>query len=260
MSNDFTSVDAFIERWKPSRGSEMANFQSFAAELTDLLGVERPKPADSDGTANDYRFERPVTFTHTGRGNRGRIDLYRRGCIVMEAKQGGDRQTPRNADRLTLTQMCNLLEKLRTGETIEGKDQEIYEQGLVGILRDIHDRIDAAVAEAYGWPVDLSDEEILFRLVDLNKERAAEEPAGHIRWLRPDYQNPQGRKSEAKGKQVELAVGTAETVTKAPWPKTLPEQIARRFQPARTASVAPLLDSLAAIGQAQVTDDGRYAA
>lgn len=180
--------------------------------------------------------------------------------------------------KLTLTQMYNVLEKLRAGETIEGKDREIYDQGLVGILRDIHDRIDAAVAQAYGWPVDLDDEEILFRLVDLNKERAAEEAAGHIRWLRPDYQNPQGRKSEAKGKQTELAVGTAETVSKAPWPKTLPEQIAavhealaelgeaspeqiaRRFQRARTASVAPLLDSLAAIGQAQRLDDDRFAA
>jgi hypothetical protein len=102
MSNDVTSIDAFIERWKPSGGSEITNFQSFAAELTDLLGVERPKPADSDGTANDYRFERPVTFTHTGRGNRGRIDLYRKGSFVMEAKQGGDRFEPENQYQPTL--------------------------------------------------------------------------------------------------------------------------------------------------------------
>lgn len=39
-----------------------------------------------------------------------------------------------------------------------------------------------------------------------------------------------------------------------------PEQIARRFQRARTASVAPLLDSLAAIGQAQRLDGDRFAA
>lgn len=36
-----------------------------------------------------------------------------------------------------------------------------------------HKRLDAAVAAAYGWPADLSDEEILERLFALNQERAA---------------------------------------------------------------------------------------
>ncbi|WP_306110621.1 MULTISPECIES: DNA methyltransferase [unclassified Roseovarius] len=179
--------------------------------------------------------------------------------------------------KLTLTKMYNVLEQARAGETIEGKDREIYEQGFVGILRDLHDQIDAAVAEAYGWPADLSDDEILFRLVDLNRERAAEEAQGHVRWLRPEYQNPAGT-TEAKGKQSELDVGLATTVDKAPWPKTLPdqiaavrealeeageatpEQIARTFKRARTTSVQPLLESLAALGQAVQTDNGTYTA
>jgi hypothetical protein len=38
-----------------------------------------------------------------------------------------------------------------------------------------HKRLDAAVAAAYGWPADLSDEQILERLLALNLERAAEE-------------------------------------------------------------------------------------
>lgn len=179
--------------------------------------------------------------------------------------------------KLTLTQMYNVLEKLRAGETIEGKDREIYDQGLIGILKDLHDQIDAAVTEAYGWPVDLSEEDILFRLVALNKERAEEEARGHIRWLRPDYQNPEGRQT-AKGTQAELDVGPAAKIEKAPWPKTLPDQIAavrealaemgeatpdqiaRRFMRARTTSVQPLLESLAALGQAERVEDGRFAA
>jgi hypothetical protein len=44
------------------------------------------------------------------------------------------------------------------------------------------------VAQAYGWPEDLSDADILERLVALNHARAAEEATGHIRWLRPEYQ------------------------------------------------------------------------
>ena len=179
--------------------------------------------------------------------------------------------------KLTLTQMYNVLEKLRAGESIEGKDREIYDHGLIGILKDLHDQIDAAVAEAYGWPVDLSDEDILFRLVALNKERAEEEARGHIRWLRPDYQNPEGRVA-AKGKTKDMDLGVAAKVEKAPWPKTLPDQIAavrealnelgeatpdqiaRRFMRARTTSVQPLLESLAALGQAELVEDGRYAA
>ncbi|WP_299639624.1 RNA-binding protein [uncultured Ruegeria sp.] len=173
--------------------------------------------------------------------------------------------------------MYNVLEKLRAGETIEGKDREIYDQGLIGILKDLHDQIDAAVAEAYAWPVDLSDDDILFRLVALNKERSEEEARGHIRWLRPDYQNPEGRVA-AKGKTKDMDLGVTAKVEKAPWPKTLPdqiaavrealeemgeatpEQIARRFLRTRTTAVQPLLESLAALGQAELVEDGRYAA
>jgi len=36
-----------------------------------------------------------------------------------------------------------------------------------------HRKLDAAVLDAYGWPHDLSDEEILERLLALNLERAA---------------------------------------------------------------------------------------
>ena len=179
--------------------------------------------------------------------------------------------------KLTLTQMYNVLEKLRAGEIIEGKDREIYDQGLIGILKDLHDQIDAAVAEAYGWPVSLSDEDILFRLVALNKQRAEEEARGHIRWLRPDYQNPSGAQA-AKGKTKDMDLGVTAKAEKAPWPKTLPDQIAavrealtemgeatpdqiaRRFLRARKTSVQPLLESLAALGQAELVGEDRYAA
>lgn len=40
-------------------------------------------------------------------------------------------------------------------------------------LDNLHKKLDAAVAAAYGWPADLSDEEILERLFALNQERAA---------------------------------------------------------------------------------------
>jgi type II restriction/modification system DNA methylase subunit YeeA len=45
-------------------------------------------------------------------------------------------------------------------------------------LDHAHRDLDAAVAAAYGWPADLSDEEILKRLFDLNQERAKAQGAG----------------------------------------------------------------------------------
>jgi hypothetical protein len=84
-TEDGLNADDFIKRWKESGSSERANFQQFAIELTQLLNVPAPKPATSDAQNDDYRFERPVTFIHTGTQSRGYIDLYRRGMFVMEA-------------------------------------------------------------------------------------------------------------------------------------------------------------------------------
>jgi hypothetical protein len=82
-------VEKFIERWKASAAAERANFQSFVSELCDVLGVERPRPAVADDARNDYVFERAVVFQNPDRTtSAGRIDLYKRGCFVLEAKQG----------------------------------------------------------------------------------------------------------------------------------------------------------------------------
>ncbi|TAL76698.1 MAG: hypothetical protein EPN75_13920 [Beijerinckiaceae bacterium] len=89
---------------------------------------------------------------------------------------------------LTLTQIYNVLEKLRAGEALSDTEEAIKMNGLVLIIKELHDSIDRLTAGAYGWPTDLSDEDILARLVALNAERAAEEKRGLIRWLRPDYQ------------------------------------------------------------------------
>lgn len=92
--------------------------------------------------------------------------------------------------RLTLTQMYNALEKLRAGEPLDEDDERIKREGLVLILKELHDTLDALVLEAYGWTDNPTDEQILERLVRLNAERKAEEARGLVRWLRPDYQIP----------------------------------------------------------------------
>ena len=92
---------------------------------------------------------------------------------------------------LKMTDMYNVLVKLRAGEPLEEREQEVYEEGLIAVLKEIHDKLDIAVADAYDWPANLTSDEILQRIVALNAERAREEQNGTIRWLRPEYQQPQ---------------------------------------------------------------------
>ena len=75
---------AFIQRWQGVTASELASAQSFVMGLCELLAVPKPHPTD----AQDYMFERPVTFMHgDGSSSAGRIDCYRRGHFVLEAKK-----------------------------------------------------------------------------------------------------------------------------------------------------------------------------
>ncbi len=130
---------------------------------------------------------------------------------------------------LTITGMYNVLEKLRRGEVLNTAEKVIHDHGLVSVLKKIHDDLDAAVFDAYGWPHDLTDEQILEKLVKLNTERSEEERKGLIRWLRPEFQNPSGQKAATQTEMVdseESEEDTAATTAAKAWPKKLPEQIA----------------------------------
>ena len=61
--------------------------------------------------------------------------------------------------KLTLTDLYNVLEKLRAGEPLTAKDKAVHEQGLVSVLRQLHDELDVAVCDAHGWPVTLTNQE-----------------------------------------------------------------------------------------------------
>ncbi|MBN8777769.1 class I SAM-dependent DNA methyltransferase [Thiomonas arsenitoxydans] len=74
----------FIARWSGVAASELSTAQSFVRELCELLGVPVPHPTPE----LDYMFERPITFRHgDGSSSPGRIDCYRRGAFVLEAKK-----------------------------------------------------------------------------------------------------------------------------------------------------------------------------
>jgi len=239
---------------------------------------------------------------------------------------------------LTLTGLYNVLEKLRAGDTLTAKERTIHEDGCVSILQEIHDHLDAAALEAYGWP-DINEalearrdggfydfrtgttwvaefegpeqyaaaikefernlnEQILFHLVDLNRQRATEEAEGTIRWLRPEYQDPDykkqdtedGEQATATPEQTDLDLPTstknqepktkhsAPALAALPWPPDGPAQykavrdalqtlttaaapatLAALFNKAPPDRLTDILATLHALGQAH-EEEGRYSA
>ncbi|WP_380879071.1 hypothetical protein ACFB49_20180 [Sphingomonas sp. DBB INV C78] len=180
---------------------------------------------------------------------------------------------------LTLTGLYNLREKLKAGAAFDMVEQDQRRRGRVDIIAELHDRIDAAVADAYGWPADLSDEEIVARLVALNAERHAEEKAGKVRWLRPDYQIPKAGitvlPTAPKGQQIEAAL--PETAAKKPaFPREAigqtaavladlrrggvltAEAIARRYTQGRKVEgrITATLEALVRLGHVSAEGDG----
>jgi hypothetical protein len=179
-------------------------------------------------------------------------------------------------DGLTLTALYNVLEKLRTSETLTPNEKLIHDNGLASVLKQLHDDLDAAVFAAYGWPSNLTTPEILERLVALNGERAGGENRGIIHWLRPEYQAknqkemvlPASQEWPAKTAKAKTANSTRKT--KSIWPKTLPDRVraaeaglhhygapvtpaelAKMFKGAKAAAVAEILETLVTLGRAR---------
>jgi hypothetical protein len=186
---------------------------------------------------------------------------------------------------LTLTQLYNVLEKLRAGEKLDAQEEATKNQGLVLILKEHHEKLDALVAEAYGWPENLSDDEILEQLVALNTERAAEERRGLVRWLRPEYQRaragvaPEQRAKEAEEQLEAPLVIAAAKAQKPAFPASDLERtaavfaavaesstpldaksIAAKFRQGQKIepSVARILTAFARIGQFHTGDGARF--
>ena len=277
-----------------------------------------PDPGGKESNARDAHEARPLPPAPlpAGEGSETRIRT-----LAEQLDTHRKRQQAAHPD-LTLTGMYNVLEKLRSGEPLSAKERTLHEYGLVSVLRQLHDDLDAAVLDAYGWSDLLPllrvahgndapaegqtrdeakrafDEAVLERLVALNAERAAEEARGLVRWLRPEFQNPQHapQHPEYIPEQTRIDTGspddtpddaTDDTPAAAgpaakpqPWPKDAVAQV-RAVADLLAASPVPLtldaiaerftargpwkkrlpqvLDMLDAMGRAR-SEDGRYRA
>ena len=113
-------VEAFIDRWGPTGGGERSNCQMFLTELCALIGVPGPDPAVETESENAYVFERKVPARRVdGPTTSNYIDLYKRGCFVLEAKQSAKRVK----QIAELRQLRIELPELRTGSGRRGGAQ-----------------------------------------------------------------------------------------------------------------------------------------
>ena len=81
------TIDDLLAKWLDREGgAERANYQMFLSELTGALGLPAPEPKGAG--LGSYEFEAPVkSEAALGRKGTGRIDLYKRDCFILEAKQ-----------------------------------------------------------------------------------------------------------------------------------------------------------------------------
>jgi hypothetical protein len=209
------------------------------------LGVGNDPRYNKTRCFEPFPFPIPTTQQRKGIGDLAeQLDAHRK------------RQQAFNAS-LTITGMYNVLEKLRSGISLTPAERTIHEQGLVSVLRQLHDDLDAEVLAAYGWSDLLPllrlahgnepqahgqsredaarafEEAVLERLVALNAERAAEEARGLIRWLRPEFQAgntehaPHQAKIEADAETAEAAeeISATTKLKPKPWPKDPIDQV-----------------------------------
>ncbi len=178
--------------------------------------------------------------------------------------------------QLTMTGLYNVLEKLRTGQTLNPAERDVHDAGQVSVLLRLHQEIDIAVAAAYGWPDGLTQAEIVTRVIDLNVARQAEEASGLVRWLRPAFQAPP-EPARVAPEQAALSVPQGEDAERPRWPARDPERfvalraalaaspghpadLSRRFDRAPALKMREMLETLAALGQAHRDGEGRYRA
>lgn len=234
------------------------------------------------GVGNDPRYNKtrcfdPFPFPAATEVQKARIQEL--GLAIDEHRKRQQEKHP----ELTFTPMYNVLEKLRAGEPLSDEEKRTNNLGLISALKQLHDDLDAAVLDAYGWPASLGTKDMLFRLVALNAERLAEEARGQVRWLRPEFQNPRGT-TQAVQQEIEIEEADEEATEadeakpkRSAWPKTLSEQVqavrlalaekglpvtaeqlAREFTRARVDRVSELLETLASLGQIRELSDGLF--
>ncbi len=180
----------FVDTWANVHLKESAAYVTHFDDLCTLVG--HPKPAHMDKTGETFETF-PFPWPPGQEFNRGEAFAGDAEPIDNAAKSGTsiDGKVLPNASPLqrehAIAQAAKELAELRDNWLNPYKDQPapidvtLKKRTLTNLynenptwLQNAHRKLDEAVFAAYGWPADLSDDEILARLLALNLKRAGQ--------------------------------------------------------------------------------------
>jgi hypothetical protein len=234
------------------------------------LGIDGTPRYNKGPCFEAFPFPEPVPpLRATIAGLAEQIDAHRKKALARGEKLG-------------MTILYNVLDRLRSGESLTEAEREVHELAACGTLRDLHDELDRAVAKAYGWTWPEKPAVILERLVTLHDLRSQEERVGKVRWLRPEYQSVRFREqTEAERAVLDAKEGSSFAVTaplaRVPWPgdaisqitalsalvatRTITvDEVMSHFSGARRELVVRHLETLAILGEVTLVGEGLYSA
>ncbi|MEN5363060.1 class I SAM-dependent DNA methyltransferase [Brevundimonas intermedia] len=183
----------------------------------------------------------------------------------------------RDSDALTMTGLYNARARKGLGDRVSDAERAIHDQGRVGIIDHLHQRLDQLVAKAYGWPDDLADSQIVERLIQMNQARAEQEEQGDIRFLRPAYQAGKVRQGVARPPQPLLPTSKEKallpeqpgvlassllSILRRQGVPMSPTELTDEFEGSRPRAkrrIIHTLKVLAVAGSVQMTDTGWFA-
>lgn len=116
------TVDQLLEKWLGKEGgAERANYQMFLTELASALDLPAPDPKGAG--LGDFQFEAPVRSeaVYGGKGTK-RIDLYKRGHFILEAKQSqvAEGEALPEDPRRPRRKRCSTCSAMRLGQRLAG--------------------------------------------------------------------------------------------------------------------------------------------
>lgn len=233
------------------------------------------------GIGNDPRYSKsrcfdPFPFPEASEAQKQAI---RRPAEALDALR---KQVLAGHPDLTLTKLYNVRAAIRSRGSLSAREASVRDRGLALILDEHHQAIDDAVADAYGWPAGLPDEEVLARLVTLNRQRRQDEERRQVRWLRPDYQRPRHdnatRSGEHEQVEAEILPAVLQAAAKPAFPQDAVDRVAAvlgalagatapldagsvalHFRQGRKVerAVRDILISLARVGEISAVETGR---
>jgi hypothetical protein len=108
------------------------------------------------------------------------LDEFRNAWLYPPAEEIGITIGQKMLEKRTLTNLYNALTTYREKYKGKMRDPRLWSEAIKGVigleeietLDHIHHALDQAVLDAYGWEHNLSDEQILEKLLALNLQRA----------------------------------------------------------------------------------------